>query len=130
MRFDISHEFDVPLDALELAMMSPDLAAMMSRHWDGIESIKAVTHELSDDTFERVWCFQAKAPLKALQGYNVTREMMAWHEHSSYRRADHTAEWHIVPKDPSARWREYFTAKGTSQLTPLADGRTRRTRRW
>ena len=127
MRFEFSHEFDAPLDALELAVMSPELASRVGRGWDSIESVETVKHRLQEETFERVWRFQAKAPLKVLKGYDVTREMMAWHEHSTYQRREYTAEWSIVPCDPAARWRDYFNANGTYQLDPLADGRTRRT---
>ena len=127
MRFEFSHEFDAPLDALELAIMSPDLAGMLARHWSAIESVKTVSHNLQIDVFERVWRFQARAPLKLLQGYEVTREMLAWHEHVSYRRGDHSGAWRIVPCDPSGRAKNYFAASGSYQLDPLEDGRTRRT---
>ncbi len=127
MRFEFCHEFDAPLDALELAVMSPDLATRLAQHWDKIESVKTVSHDLGVDTFERVWRFQARAPLRLLDGYELTREMMAWHEHASYRRRDHTGQWRIEPCQPRARWKDYFQATGRYQLDPLEDGRSRRT---
>jgi hypothetical protein len=130
MRYDISHELDAPVDALELALMSPDLAARLSERLDSMETIIVQSHEVSDDAIRRVWRFQAKAPLSILRSYQVTREMMVWDEVWSYDRKTHVARYHIVPRpgvDPDANWRKRVEAGGSYQLDPLADGRTRRT---
>lgn len=130
MQFEINHVFDVPLDTLELALMSPDLGALLAARLDPIESIHALAHELRDDEFRRVWRFQATAPLKILRGYPLAKDLMTWDEHSTYRMAAHTARWHVVPRGdaaPDAPWRKNFVAAGTYHLDPLPDGRTRRT---
>jgi hypothetical protein len=129
MRFDISHELDVPVDTLELALMSPELAARLAERVDSMDSIAVVSHEVSAESIKRVWRFQAKAPLRVLSAYQVTREMMIWDEVWSYDRKTHVASFHIVPRpgvDPDANWRKRIDAGGTYQLDPLADGRTRR----
>ena len=130
MQFEISHEFDAPLDAIELAMMSPELGPLLGETLTSLESVQPTEHKVDDHEFRRIWRFQARAPLKILSGYNVTREMMTWDEHSIYRRRDHTADWFVVPRGesaPDAPWRKHFAAEGSYQLDPLADGRTRRT---
>jgi hypothetical protein len=130
VQFSISHEFDAPLDVIELAMMSPELGPLLGDGLASLESVQATEHEVDDSEFRRVWRFQARAPLAILRGYNITREMMTWEEHSVYRRGEHTARWHVVPRgerDPAAIWRKHFSAEGTYELDPLSDGRTRRT---
>ena len=110
--------------------MSPALGPMLGEKLDMLESVHAQSHDVADDEFRRVWRFQARAPLKILSGYNITRDMMMWDEHTRYRLKKHMGEWHVVPRpgiDPDAPWRQSFSAKGTYQLDPLSDGRTRRT---
>ena len=117
MQFEISHEFDAPIDAVELAIMSPELGPLLVESSDGFESVEVMTHEIGDDQFRRVWRFQARAPLKILQSYEITREMMSWEEHSTYTRANRTAEWHVVPmgdESDSAPWRGRFSSGGSS----------------
>lgn len=129
MRFEFIHEFDAPLDALELAMMSPELGGTLARALDAIESIQVVEHELCDGVFRRVWRFQGRAPLELLSGREITRDMMTWDERSSYRLSEHSGEWHVVPRpdvDPDAGWRRHFRAEGRYLLDPLREGRTRR----
>ena len=115
MRFEFSHEFDAPLDSLELALMSPDLGSSLARSMDSIESIRVVEHQLAAGIFRRTWRFQGRAPLKLLSGHEVTRDMMTWDEHATYRLGEHSGEWHVVPRpgvDPDATWRRHFRAKG------------------
>lgn len=130
MQFEISHEFDAPLDSIELAMMSPDLGPLLGNTHNSLESVEALTHDLEGESFRRVWRFQARAPLKILSGYNITREMMTWEEHSTYERRSRTASWHVVPRGEDAGdapWRRHFSSEGSYHLEPLEDGRTRRT---
>ena len=130
MRFEISHEFDAPLDVLELALMSPELPARLTDHGDMFESVETVQHDVGDKIFERIWKYQARTPLSLLKGYDITRDMLTWEEHTSYNLTEHTAQWHVVPRpgiDPDASWRKHFNAQGNFQLDPLSDGRTRRT---
>lgn len=131
MRFEIRHEFDAPLDTVELAVLSPDLGPMLGRAlaaYNGsgpsIESIETEAHTLENGELQRVLRFQASAPLSILRGHTVTRDAMCWREYSTYRLADHGARWKVKPKDDFARW---FRGEGTYQLEPVADGRTRRT---
>ncbi|MBM4356650.1 MAG: DUF2505 family protein [Deltaproteobacteria bacterium] len=130
MHFEISHEFDAPLDVVELALMSPDLGRLLADRFAQMESVEPIEHVVDGRQFRRVWRFQAKVPLKALQGYRVPRDLLNWDEHSSYRLDDHSGQWNVVPRadaNPDAAWRKRFRAAGTSHLAPLEDGRTRRT---
>jgi len=130
VQFSISHELDMPIDAVELALMSPDLAAAFAERWDGVSDIDRIRHEVQGPRIERVWRCQARSPLKVLKGYEITRDMLTWEEHWTYERPDHSGSWYIVPRpgvDPDAAWRARFQMRGDYQLDPLADGRTRRT---
>jgi hypothetical protein len=130
VQFEISHEIDAPLDALELALMSPDLGPLVGHAMESLESVQTLTHEVDDDGFHRVWRFQARAPINVLRGYEITRDMMSWDEEWTYRHRDHSARFNVIPRpgvDMDAAWRQRFESHGTYRLDPLADGRTRRT---
>ena len=130
VNFSISHELDMPIDAVELALMSPDLAAAFAERWEGVSGVERVSHEVDAARIERIWRCQAKSPLKVLKGYEITRDMLTWDEHWQYDRADHRGTWHVVPRpgvDPDAGWRARFEMRGEYLLDPLADGRARRT---
>ena len=130
MDFEVSHEIDAPLDTLELALMSPDLASELQRRVPSMAAITVQSHEVTDEQIQRTWRFEAKAPLKILSAYDVTREMMIWDEVWDYSRTTHIAEFHIVPRpgvDLDANWRKRIRSGGRYQLDPLSDGRCRRT---
>ena len=130
MQFEIAHEFDIPLDALELAVISPHLvdkfgATARSKH-AGIQSITERSRSLKNGVLERVWHYQAHVRLpKFAQGY-VTPDMTAWDEQSVYETGPHRGRWTIVP-NIKPQWRQYFSASGTYPIEPLGDGRSRRT---
>lgn len=129
VQIDLQHDFDAPLDALELAVMSPDLGPLLAQAFAALESVEVLHHEVDGTTFRRVWRFRGRTPLAILRSYDITREMMMWEEHSTYRLADHAADWHIVPMgdaSPEAGWRKHFSLAGTYRLDPLGNGRCRR----
>jgi len=123
VHFEISHEFDAPLDAVELAVLSPEIGPMLSRSLSNIESIETVEHVIKDGELRRVLRFQANAPLPIFKGYPIAREAMSWEELSTYRLADHASTWSVSPRE---QWRRYFRSQGTYRLEPIAGGRTRR----
>ena len=131
MRFEITHEFDAPLDTVELAVLSPELARMLSRTLAAeasgaaaIESVETVEHRLENGTLRRVLRFQASAPFALLRSYAVGKDALSWHEVSTYRLADHASTWTVEPKE---EWRRYFRGEGTYRLEKCLNGRTRRT---
>jgi hypothetical protein len=124
VRFQIEHEFDAPLDALELAVLSPDLGTLLARSLTSIESIETLEHVLERGELRRVLRFQASAPLAIFKDYPVTREVMSWRELWTYRLADHASTWTVTPKD---EWARYVRSSGTYRLEPLPLGRSRRT---
>lgn len=126
MQFEISHEFDIPLDALELAVISPNLCQKLAQRLPNIESVQQREHVLNDDGLERVWSYRANVKLPAFAQTYVKPEMMAWEEKSSYDLKRHASEWNITPHG-KPEWRKYFTAQGTYGLVTLASGRTKRT---
>ena len=130
MRFEITHEFDIPMDALELAVISPDLVskfgAQVQAQHVGIQTVTERSRSLRNGTLERVWHYQAHIRLpKFARGY-VTPEMTAWDEQSVYETKSHKGKWSIVP-NVKPEWRQYFSASGTYTVEPLGDGRSRRT---
>lgn len=125
MRFEITHEIDAPLDAVERAVLSPDLGAMLARSLASIESVETTVHELKDGELRRVLRFQASAPLAIFKSYPVAREAMAWEERWTYRLADRASSWAVFTKD---EWQRYFRSQGSYRLepSPSGGGRTRR----
>jgi len=126
MQFEIVHEFDIPLDALELAVISPDLVNDIARKLPNIESVQQKDHILKDGRLERVWSYKANVKIPAFAQSYVTPEMCAWDERSTYDIKRHASEWTIQPH-VKPEWRKFFAAKGTYALTGLGSGRTRRT---
>jgi len=131
VRFEITHEFDAPLDTVELAVLSPDMAVMLSRTLAAqatgaaaIESVETVEHVLEDGALRRVLRFQASAPLAILRGRAISRDALSWCEFSTYRLADHASTWSVEPKE---EWKRYFRGEGTYRLERCVNGRTRRT---
>ncbi len=130
MHFEIAHEFDIPADALELAVISPDLVEKFgARARDlrvGIQAVTERCRSFKGGVLERAWHYQASIRLpKFARGY-VTPEMTAWDENSSYDTARHEGRWSIVP-NIKPEWRRYFSATGTYSIEALGDGRSRRT---
>jgi hypothetical protein len=121
VRFEIAHEFDVPLDALELAVLSPDLFAGMRARLTNMEQLTQKHHGVLD----RVWSYQANVKVPLFAKKVVTREMLSWDEKSTFTLATHSAAW-VVEPNVRADWRKYFHAEGSYRLEPLASGRTRR----
>jgi hypothetical protein len=124
VHFEIVHEFDIPLDALELAVLSPDLIENLSPRLTNIETIKQVSHSMEDGIFERVWSYRANVKIPGFAKPYVTPEMLGWDEQSSYDLKKHRAEWNIVPHVKPA-WRKFFASKGTYQLVKKGEGSAR-----
>jgi hypothetical protein len=126
VHFEVVHEFDIPLDALELAVISPNLFQELSKRLHSIESVSQKEHVLTDARLERLWSYRANVKIPAFATKYVTPEMCAWDEKSTYDIKKHTSEWTILPH-VKPEWRKLFTAKGTYALLQLDSGRTRRT---
>jgi hypothetical protein len=126
VQFEVVHEFDIPLDALELAVISPNLFLALSRRLSGIESVQQKEHVLTRGRLDRVWSYRANVRIPAFATKYVTPEMCAWDEKSTYDIERHASEWTILPH-VKPEWRKVFAAKGTYRLEPLGSGRTRRT---
>jgi hypothetical protein len=126
VQFEVVHEFDIPLDALELAVISPNLFQELSKRLHSIESVSQKEHVLSDARLDRLWSYRANVKIPAFATKYVTPEMCAWDEKSTYDIRRHASEWTIIPH-VKPEWRKMFTAKGSYTLTQLNSGRTRRT---
>ncbi len=125
MFFEVAHEFDIPLDALELAVLSPTLVESIAPRLASVESVHQKEHKFDGARLERVWAYQANVKLPSFARPYVTKEMCAWEERSVYRLQDHSSSWTIHPHH-RPEWSKYFTARGDYRLLPLPGGRTRR----
>jgi hypothetical protein len=126
MRFEIAHEFDIPLDALELAVLSPELLGRLRPKLGGtVERAEQKEHAIDDGKLTRLWFFQANIPIPSFAKPHVTKEMCAWDQRSVYDLKSHESKWTIRP-NIKPDWQKYFHAEGTYQLVPLDRGRTRR----
>ncbi len=129
MRFEITHEFDIPLDALELAVISPSLvdrfAAKVASLRVGIEEVAERSRSLSGGVLDRVWHYRANMRIPQFARGYVTPDMLAWDEHSTYEMQRHRGQWTIVPA-VKPEWQKYFSATGSYEIAALGDGRSRR----
>jgi Protein of unknown function (DUF2505) len=125
VHFEIVHEFDISLDAIELAVLSPGLVDKLAARLHNIEKVEQKTHELEGGRLARVWSYQANIKIPGFAKNYVTREMCAWDEVSTYNLKTHSSEWTIDPH-VKPEWKKYFTAHGRYELVPMSDGRTRR----
>ena len=125
MQFEVVHEFDIPLDALELAVISPNLFQELAKRLHSIESVPQKEHVLTDARLERSGATARTWDPRVRDEY-VTPEMCAWDEPSTYDIKRHSSEWTIVPR-VKPEWRKFFAAGGTYALEQLESGRTKRT---
>ena len=125
MHFEYVHELDAPLDAVELAVLSPAIGPMLAKALSpGIESVEIVQHVVERGELRSVVAYQASAPLSIFKGKTIARDALWWETHQTYRLASHEATWDVLPKE---QYRRYFRASGSYHLVALPDGRTRRT---
>jgi hypothetical protein len=123
--FEIAHEFDIPLDALELAVLSPSLVEKLATKLSNIEKVSQKEYTLKNGVLARTWHYQANVKVPDFAQRYVTREMCAWDETSIYDLKAHASAWTITPS-VKPEWQKYFDAKGTYELSKLEGGRTRR----
>ncbi|MBL0197495.1 MAG: hypothetical protein IPQ09_25380 [Myxococcales bacterium] len=125
MQFEITHEFDIPLDALELAFLSPDLGAKLSARLPHIEALTQLTHKVDVDRLERVWSFRANVKIpRSLRSTSPRR--CARGKRPPYDIRRHAASWRLKA-NVKPEWQKYFASSGSYLLEPLETGRTRRT---
>lgn len=125
MQFEIIHEFDIPLDALELAFLSPDLAEKLGARLPQLETLTQVAHTIDVDRLERVWSFRANVKIPAFAQKYVTPEMCAWEETTVYDIRRHAASWR-VKANVKPEWQRYFSSSGSYRIESLEPGRARR----
>ena len=129
MHFEIAHEFDIPLDALELAVISPTLVdkygAKVHKLGVGIEKVTERSRSLKLGVMERTWHYQANVNVPRFARGYLTREMCAWDEQTVYEMPKHRGRWTIVP-NVKPEWRRFFSSNGSYEIEPLGDGRSRR----
>ncbi len=122
MQFEITHEFDIPLDAIELAVLSPRLIDQLGPRLPDMETVTQTTHVLEDGVLQRVWHFGANIKLPEFAKPYLAKEVLSWEERSTYALKTHDATWEIGVKP---EWRKYFRAAGSYSLVPRGDGSAR-----
>ena len=123
MHFEITHDFEIPRDAIELAVISPDLFSRLRTRLTNMEEVRQKQHVLKDGILDRVWAYQANVKVPVFAKKVVTREMLSWDEISRYELDKHMAHWqvHVKPE-----WMKYFHAEGTYELQATGSAQTRR----
>ena len=76
MQFEIVHEFDIPLDAIELAVLSPRLIEQLAPRLPDMETVIQTSHDLVDGVLKRVWSFAANMKVPDFAKPYVTKEML------------------------------------------------------
>jgi hypothetical protein len=125
VHFEIVHELDAPLDAVELVVLSPDLFSKLKARLNNMEDVRQKEHRLEGSVLHRVWAYQATVRVPVFAKKVVTREMLSWDEQSTYDLKAHQAEWSVTP-NVKPEWKKYFQAEGRYKLTPNGGGRTKR----
>jgi len=125
MRFEITHEFEAPLDAIELAILSPNLIDKLSGGLPNVERVKQTSHRFENRVLERVWNYKPNVKIPAFAQPYVTLDMLAWDERSVYSLDSHSSQWVITPSE-KPEWKKYFRASGTYALVSGANGSTKR----
>lgn len=125
MQFEIAHEFDIPLDAVELAFLSPGLGDALVARLPHIESLEQKSHTVDESRLERVWSFRANIKIPAFAQKYVTPEMCAWEETTVYDIRRHAASWR-VKANVKPEWQKFFASSGSYLFEALDRGRTKR----
>jgi len=126
VQFEITHELDIPLDAVELAFLSPELGKSLVAKLPHIESLEQKSHLVDESRLERVWAFRANVKIPAFAQKYVTPEMCAWEETTVYDIRRHAASWRVRAL-VKPEWQKFFASSGSYLLEPLDSGRTKRT---
>jgi Protein of unknown function (DUF2505) len=124
VHFEIVHDFDIPLDAIELAVLSPRLIDQLAPRLPDMETVTQTLHDLTDGILKRVWSFAANMKIPDFAKPYVTKDMLSWEEHTTYDLKTHAATWTITPK-VKPEWQKYFQAKGTYSLVQKGEGAAR-----
>lgn len=125
MHFEGAHEFDIPLDAIELAVLSPDLAEKIAARLHAPEAIEQREHEVEGTRLRRLWSHRGNVKIPIWAGRSTVRDLWTWEERSVYDLRRHASEWTLVPRGRPS-FQKYFTGQGSYQLFPLGAGRSRR----
>lgn len=125
MQFEITHELDIPLDAVELAFLSPDLGKSLAARLPHIETLEQKSHLVDEARLERVWAFRANVKIPAFAQKYVTPEMCAWEETTVYDIRRHAASWRVRAL-VKPEWQKFFASSGSYMLEALDSGRTKR----
>jgi Protein of unknown function (DUF2505) len=123
LRFELFHEFDIALDALELAVLSPDFLEKLVGRLHNIERATQLNHALTPTVLERTWFFQWNIPIPTFATSHVTREMCAWEEHTTYQLSTHTSTWKVHPRI-KPEWQKFFSAAGDYRLEAAGGNQT------
>lgn len=125
MHFEVAHEFDIPLNAIELAVLSPDLAEKIAARLHAPEAIEQREHEVEGTRLRRLWSHRGNVKIPIWAGRSTVRDLWTWEERSVYDLRRHASEWTLVPRGRPS-FQKYFTGQGSYQLFPLGAGRSRR----
>jgi hypothetical protein len=125
LRFELSHDFDIPRDALELAVLSPDFLEKLATRLKNVERCAQQRHEIDGEKLLRTWFFQWNIPIPAFARAHVTKEMCAWEERTEYNLSKHSSTWAVHPHI-KPEWAKMFSAIGDYALVSTGENKTTR----
>jgi Protein of unknown function (DUF2505) len=124
VKIEITHEIDAPIDAIELAFLSPEMGAMLGRALaPTVTSVETTLHDISSGLFLRTLRFHASAPSSLVVARALPKDALTWETRVRYPIGTHTSTWEVLPLE---QYRRYFRASGAYRLEPVAEGRTLR----
>ncbi len=130
--FQFQHEFDISLDALELAVMSPVLSDRFRLHLPRMDMLEQTEHVLENAELKRTWLFRPGLALpKAaaqfgtlVKGFSLTDSWTVT-EQSLYGLRRHARTWQLSFSRGEGHAHRRF-GDGEYGLYPLGRGRSRR----
>jgi hypothetical protein len=124
VKFDVRHEFPLPLEQVERAVLHPDRIQHTLAALDKIELLEELERKETDaEVFRRVRV-RPRYEVPSFAQSAIKREMTEYVEESRYDRRAHRLTYTIHPNIPRA-WQDRFVSRGTYSLTETG-GRTKR----
>lgn len=128
MKFEMRHEFSLPLAQIERAILHPDLCPRLLGALDRLELMEEIERHETDAEVVRRVRVRPRYEVPSFARGRIRREMTEYVEASRYDRKAHRFTYTIHPNIPPA-WSDKFVSRGSYSLTEAPDARGPRTRR-
>ena len=120
MKFEIAHDFDVPVDEFERVLFHEGLPAILKDRMETMIDIEPMFMERSADTLVRKVKYSPVPLIKSVGAKKVDPAWMVWVEESSYDFATHKGTFTNVPTNHKIA--ELLKNGGTLEIRPTGSG--------